>query len=114
MISLLDDDEETSTTTKGRREAAVVALAYAVAERPWNMDQIQEACNGIRDVVPDKADAEGLILEVCLTAANFEAVTKIVDGTMRKRLSSLKEGALTTVNWVGRTVRRILRPVLGW
>ena len=72
------------------------------------MEQIEKACHGIRAVVKDKQVAEGLVVEACLTAAFFENVTKIVDGTMRKRKPSFYLVVLTAVNYIGRTVWRMM------
>lgn len=94
-------------TATERRQEAMAALGQEVAARPWNIEQIKVACQGIRAVAKDDATADGLVLEACLTAAAFEAVTKVVDGTMRKRLSPINEGVLAIVNFIGRTMQRI-------
>lgn len=104
-----------STKNSAEREQALTALGQAVALRPWNFNKIQTACQAIRDaVVAGEEDgdsvslADGLILEACLTAANFETMTKLVDGTLRKPLSSRMTTTMGVILTVGRTVRNML------
>ena len=99
------------THAKGR-EKALVALGEAVAARPWNMDAIEQACQGIRDAVGDGKVADGLVLEACFTAAGFEMVTKIVDGTMRKPLPSIMLVTLRVVDTIGRSIRWIFDSIM--
>lgn len=98
-----------SETSGGKeREDALVALGKAVAIRPWNLDEVEAACRRIRDVVPEET-VDGLILEACLTAANFEKMTKLVDATIRKSSASwFSTHVLDVVMKIGSTIRYLL------
>lgn len=92
-------------TNKVDRIEALTALGQAVATRPWNMEKIEIACQAIRDSVEDDTLAEGLVLEACLTAACFEKMTKLVDGTMRKPHLAPIAGILWMIEIIGRAIR---------
>lgn len=90
------------------REDALAALGKAVAIRPWNLDEVEAACRGIRDVAPEDI-GDGLILEACLTAANFENVTKLVDATIRKSSASwYSTYVMDAVMKIGSVIRYLL------
>ena len=81
-----------------------------MAARPWNLEQIHVAMDAIRQL----PNGDGLALEACLTAANFEKMTKLVDATIRKPMSSWKAYILQVVLTVGRTVRHWTKFLTGY
>jgi hypothetical protein len=61
------------------REDALDAFGRAAASRPFHPGVMQAPRERVLQV-----GGEELLVEACMTAAMFEGVTKIVDGTVRK------------------------------
>ena len=67
-----------------RREDALAALGTAVGSIPFDARAMKDA----RDMV-EKVGGMELVVESCMTAAAFEAITKVVDATGRTLPSKL-------------------------
>ena len=70
-----------------------------MAARPWNLERVQQARDTIASVVDD-----GLALEACVTATNYEMMTMLVDANLRKEVPSYITTVLKCVLYVGRTI----------
>ena len=62
------------------RKGALQAFSVAIATLPFNIETVRCALEDLKRV-----GGENLVVEACCTAAAFEAMTRIVDSSIRKK-----------------------------